>query len=160
MSIHHLGRRLKVEASADTIRRAITKYGVTLCRLPARMQAEILEKAYLEGDVVEVYYVCAVSKFAEVLAHEVEASVANKQSNMEMAKYVADAINTAYNVECVPELSAIDIKLDMQKLRVVYLPSPSLLAVISLTGDAIQDGAPDTQVVNNGKREVTIKISL
>lgn len=165
MSIGNLKDRLRVQANIETIKNAVTKYGVHLCKLPPKLHQATIGKAYLEGEVVDLYYVCAVSKFAEVLAGETLASVANKQSLADLAKYVADAINTAYDVDCVPEMNTIDIKLELQKLRIVYLPAPSLLAVISLTGaplDAVPaPSATAPQVVNtDGKKEVTIKITV
>jgi hypothetical protein len=160
--IHNLSDRLRVEANVTTVKNAITKYGVHLCRLPATVMEALVGKAYLEGEIAEVYYVCSISKFCEVLAYETEAGVANKQSLAELAKYVADGINTAYDVDCVPEMNAIDLKLDQQKIRIVYLPSPSLLAIISLIGKDLNDEQKTSpqETMIDGKKEVTIKISL
>jgi hypothetical protein len=116
-----------------------------------------------------VFYLCAVQKFAEALAGQTDASVANKQAQVDMLKFVSDAISTAYGVDAPPQLGAIDVTLPIQQLRIVFLPSPSLLAIISLSGNqllaptappaaptVVSPGAP----IGETPREVTIKVSL
>lgn len=155
-------------ANIQTLVRSVMKYGLHLCRLPKKVHEAVIAKGYLEGEVVDIYYVAMVSKFAEVLAHQTDAAVANKQSNVELSKFIAMAINTAYDGNVNPALNAIDCTLEIQQLRIVYLPSPSLLAIVSLSGSPLDIGGPAEPVqkpvqveqTGDGKKEVTIKVTL
>lgn len=124
-------------ANLDGLIRSIQKYGLSVVRPPQEIVQLVKSKGYLDDEVAEIFYVCSALNFAQVISGEAQASVANKQSAVALSETVATAIKTAFSVEVKTEMNTLDIKLDVQRLRIVYLPSPSLLAVISLTGEKI-----------------------
>lgn len=124
-------------ANLDGLIRSIQKYGLTVVRPPQEVVQLVKTKGYLDDEVAEIFYVCSALNFAQVISGEAQASVANKQSAIALSETVATAIKTAFSVEVKTEMNTLDVKLDVQRLRIVYLPSPSLLAVISLSGEKI-----------------------
>jgi hypothetical protein len=114
---------------------SIKKYGYQVTRLPREVTDMMSNGAYLDPVKVQYFTVFSPNLFVRAISKEEPTNIVNKKAQDQMLQTVGLAIKTAYMTPfqdvVQTTMEVIDVTLDMQRLRIVFMPTSSLLAVIS-----------------------------
>lgn len=119
----------------------LLNYGYKVYELPKEEAALLANDSYVELGASKHYFVFNRGLVKPGLSFEEPLHVVDSKARTALTDIVLQSINSAYMTgyqEKPPLVNGIvDVTLDTQKLRIVYLPSTALLSILTTEGGII-----------------------
>ncbi len=119
----------------------LLNYGYKVYELPKEEAAQLAKDSYISIGASKHYFVFNKSLVKPGLSLEEPLHVVDAKARTALADIVLQSINSAYmtGYQEKPPLvnGVVDVTLDTQKLRIIYLPSTALLSILTTDGGII-----------------------
>jgi hypothetical protein len=119
----------------------LLKYGYKVYELPKDEANSLAADSFIPVGCSKHYFVFNKSLIKQGLSFEEPLHVVDAKAKQSLTDIILQSINNAYmtGYQEKPDLinGIVDVTLDTQKLRIIYLPSTAMLSIIATDGGII-----------------------